>query len=46
MVDYQFLLVLEKELEKEMILLREMLESGIINYGKEFNESMEMEDGI
>ena len=41
MVVYLYLLVLVKELVKEMILLREMLESGIINYGDDFLHSME-----
>ena len=40
MVDYQFLLCWRKN-KRGNDLLREMLESGIINYGSDFNHSME-----
>ena len=39
-MDYRFLLVLEKDQEKEMTYC-EMLESGIVKYGDEFMEEME-----
>ena len=38
---FQFLPELERELEKGNDLLREMIESGIINYGDKFLKSME-----
>ena len=38
---YQYLQELVNVPVKEMILLREMIESGVIRYGEEFKKSME-----
>jgi hypothetical protein len=41
MMVFLYLLVLVSVLVRVMTLLREMIEAGIINYGKEFKHSME-----